>query len=84
MAEFPWRRHHDPHIVAEVIPAADGVWSAVAWLQGNPTMVVRSPRRMDSRESACAKADTLARLTFEHRCQTGTCGEWLPFDRDRS
>jgi len=69
VAELAWRRTHEADIVAEVIPAADAVWSAAAWLQSNPIVIVRTERRMESRESACAKADALARLMTCFECR---------------
>jgi hypothetical protein len=48
------------------------------WLPENPTVVVRLPRFVEQLMSAQAKADDLARKTFDHTCQLTTCGEWLP------
>jgi hypothetical protein len=47
-------------------------------LLDNPTVSVRLPRFFEQLMSAQAKADDLARKTFDHTCQPTACGEWLP------
>ena len=80
MAKFAWRRHHGADIVAEVRADGRGAWSAAVWLQRNPTVAVRTLKQPESRAAACAKADALARKTFDHACETATCGDWIPID----
>jgi len=77
--EFAWRRHHGPDIIAEVIVNARGCWLATAWYRTAPTVIRRAGRPRASRNSACAKADALARQTFAHSCEPGLCGVWFPF-----
>jgi hypothetical protein len=78
MARFMWQRAHGPNVVAEIRADGRGLWKASAWLRSDPTVVVRSPKPLESRTSACAKADALARQTFDHNCDPDACGEWLP------
>jgi hypothetical protein len=77
--KFVWQRSHGPDIVSEVQADGRGRWTASTWLRHNPTVVVRTPKASESRDSACAKADALARKTFDHTCDLKPCGAWLPF-----
>jgi hypothetical protein len=80
MVKFGWRRHHGNAIIAEVRADGRGAWSAAVWLRINPTVAICTPKQLESRESACAKADALTRRTFDHTCETATCGNWFPVD----
>ncbi len=74
-----WRRLHGTDVVAQVEPIAGlGVWEVSVWLTTNPTGIVRMPRPIELLMSAQAKADNLARKTFDHECAVANCGEWLP------
>jgi hypothetical protein len=64
MAQPIWQREHGPDIVSEATTDANGFWIARAFSCSNPTAVVRTPKPLDSRHSACAKADALARRMF--------------------
>ena len=75
MSAFPWRRHHGHDIVAEVTIAGRGLWSVAALRQSNPSVKLRTAK-LHSWDSACAKADALARQAFAHTC-LGTCGDWF-------
>jgi hypothetical protein len=75
---FTWQRAHGPDIVCEIQADGRGQWSAAVWLRSNPTVAVRTPKVSESRDSACAKADALARKTFDHVCDANVCGNWLP------
>ena len=75
MSAHAWRRHHGPGVLAEIFADGRGAWGARAWLTGNPTIRVSSPRDLDTIASAQDKADLLARTTFDHRC-SGVCGYW--------
>jgi hypothetical protein len=80
-----WRRRHGPHIVSQVEPIEGlGIWSASAWLTSNPTVIVRTQRPLHLLTAAHAKADALARITFDHCCDIDTCSEWLPVSLDRA
>jgi hypothetical protein len=79
MLKFLWRRHHGTDIIAEVRADGRGAWSATVWRQSNPTVAVRTPRQLESRKAACAKADALSRKTFDHVCDT-TCDDWTACD----
>jgi hypothetical protein len=70
-----WRRSHGPAIVAQVIADGRGGWGARVWLTSNPTVMVTTPRDVENLATAQGKADTLARKTFDHRCDE-RCGEW--------
>jgi hypothetical protein len=80
MTEFAWRRLHGHDIVAEATIDGCGLWSAATSRQSNPTVIVRTAKQLHSWDAACAKADALARRTFEHICEMATCGDWLPID----
>ena len=75
MAALAWRRHHGHDIVAEVTIDGRGLWSVAALRQSNPTVKLRTAKRR-SWDSACAKADALARHAFAHTC-LATCGDWF-------
>jgi hypothetical protein len=78
LAKFTWERSHGGEIIAGAESDGRGNWSASAWLRSNTTVVVRSPKSYESRDSAFAKADALARKTFKHVCDLNVCGEWGP------
>ena len=80
IAKFVWRRQHGMTIVAEVRANGRGAWSASVWLQSNATLAVRAPKPVESRDAACAKADTQTRQVFDHTCETPACGDWFAFD----
>jgi len=46
-------------------------------MTSDPTFTVRSPRQVGLLMSAQALADHLARKTFRHTCDHGTCGDWM-------
>lgn len=75
MPSHAWRRHHGPDILAEVAANGQGAWHAKVCLISNPTVSVTTPRHLDNLVSAQAKADSLARKTFDHRCDEA-CGAW--------
>jgi hypothetical protein len=79
MVAVAWRRHHGQDIVADVTMDGGGLWSAATSRQSNPTVIVRTAKQLHSWDSACAKADALARQALAHAC-LATCGEWLAFD----
>jgi len=72
---FKWRRHHGRDIMAEVTIDRRGLWSVAALRQSNPTVKLRTAKR-HTWDSACAKADALARQAFAHTC-LASCGEWF-------
>jgi len=73
-----WRRHHGPEIVCEVEPVeALGTWRVSTWLNSDPSGAVSPPTRVYLLQSAQAKADALARRTFNHKCRLETCGDWF-------
>jgi hypothetical protein len=73
-----WRRQHGPDILAQVVPTEGlDVWEASASLVSNPSVFVRSPRKIETLTSAQAVADHLARKTFDHTCYHHVCGDWL-------
>jgi hypothetical protein len=76
MAQPIWQREHGPDIVSEATTDANGFWIARAFSRSNPTAVVRTPKPLDSRHSACAKADALARRMFLHVCEVPGCRNW--------
>ena len=80
MAALAWRRHHGHDIVAEVAIDGRGLWSVTTSRQSNPTVKFRTGK-LHSWDSACAKADALARQAFAHSCQA-TCGEWVAVGLD--
>jgi hypothetical protein len=82
MAELRvWQRRHGDDIVAEVSPVQGmGTWDICAW---------REPDRRETRggrfgwlADAHHGADTLAQLTFDHRCDS-RCGVWNAVERRR-
>jgi hypothetical protein len=75
MSPSAWRRAHGPDIVAEAIADGRGGWRSRVWLISNPTVMVTTPRNVESASAAQDKADRLARKTFDHRCDGG-CGPW--------
>ena len=75
MPSNAWRRSHGPGIVAQVSADGRGAWSAKVWLAGNPTVMVTTPRAVEHLSIAQGKADSLARKTFDHRCDE-RCGQW--------
>jgi hypothetical protein len=79
IAAVAWRRHHGQDIVADVTMDVSGLWSAATSRQSNPTVIVRTAKQLHSWDTACAKADALARQAFAHDC-LATCGDWLAFD----
>lgn len=79
MTELTWRRSHGPDIVTEVATDGRGYWLASTWLIANPTVRITVRQATVARTSACAKADALARKTFDHVCDLSRCGDWLPF-----
>ena len=74
-----WRRTHGTDIVSTV-HSVDGFgsWRVSVSLDVNPSVAVILPTTVALLHSAQAKADALARRTFDHTCGSGTCGEWLP------
>jgi hypothetical protein len=79
MVAIAWRRQHGQDIVADVTMDGSGLWSAATSRQSNPTVIVRTAKQLHSWDSACAKADALARQAFAHAC-LATCGDWLALD----
>jgi hypothetical protein len=75
MPSYPWRRAHGADITAEVVADGRGAWRAKVSLTRNPSVSVTTPRCNESLSAAQAKADALARKTFDHYCD-GTCGPW--------
>jgi hypothetical protein len=55
-----------------------GTWRPSTWLVTDPTIVVGGPAGFVLLQSAQAKADALARKTFNHKCDIDTCGVWHP------
>jgi hypothetical protein len=84
LAKFTWERSHGADIVAEAAGNGRGKWGARAWLRSNATVVVRSQKFFESRDSAFAKADALARKSFDHVCDVNICGDWGPHYHPRT
>jgi hypothetical protein len=76
-----WRRLHGPDIVAQVEPIDGlGMWEPSAWRTAEPTVISRTPVRVERLTDAHAAADALARDHFGHVCDAA-CGEWCPQER---
>lgn len=78
-----WRRLHGAHIVAKVDPDPFGMWDAtVAASDKGPAAMVRLKQRYQLLTRAQAAADHAARKRFNHTCEVGTCGAWLPWESE--
>jgi hypothetical protein len=77
-----WQRQHSQTIVAEVTPVVGiGSWEVSVWQEPDATRSRTNNYRYYSfLIDAYIGADTLAAVTFGHRCDH-TCGVWQPVDR---
>jgi hypothetical protein len=80
MIRIAWQRHHGTDVVAEIRGDDRDRSRASTGLRRNPTVIVRVSKPVELRSSACAKADALARKTFDHVCGLDACAEWLPLE----
>ena len=81
MSILTWQRSHGADLVAEARTDQRGIWWPTAWRRSQPDVVIRTKTGRPSRQAACARADALARETFNHLCQVTTCGEWHRVER---
>jgi hypothetical protein len=73
-----WQRQHGPDILSQVESVEQmGTWRPSVWLVKDPAVVVSAPAGLTQLQAAQARADALARKTFNHRCNMDTCGVWL-------
>jgi hypothetical protein len=77
MGLHSWRRFHGANIVARVDPNPFGLWDASVGttLESSSAPVALKYRLLTSAQAA---ADHAARTRFNHTCDLGTCGDWLP------
>ena len=76
-----WQHRHGLDIVAQAAPArARAKWEASTFRVSTGETVMHLGT-FDSLQSAQARADSIARRTFNHACGTYSCGEWLPSPR---
>jgi len=75
-----WRRQHGPEFTSQVEPleGAD-TWRISVCLTADPDQtIITAATSIRVLHSAQAKADALARKTFDHTCAAETCGVWHP------
>jgi hypothetical protein len=73
-----WRRHHGEKIVAHVgHDEISNVYRVAVWCAGEEEAVMPVTRLYASLDSAKAASDATARRTFNHRCTTLDCGQWM-------
>jgi hypothetical protein len=73
-----WRRYHGERIVAHV--GSDEMserYRVAVGCEGEEESVIQAKRQFNGLDFAKAASDALARETFNHRCTTAMCGQWM-------